>query len=77
MSSENPISRRDLVTHLGAGIAGAAITAALPSAQAQTSNQYRRTVCGPHVKISAATVSGPVATVAGPRRKDESSSGPR
>jgi hypothetical protein len=36
MSSENPISRRDLVTHLGAGIAGAAITAAVPAAQAQT-----------------------------------------
>lgn len=38
MSSKDPISRRDLVTHLGAGIAGAAITAAVPSAQAQTSN---------------------------------------
>jgi NAD(P)-dependent dehydrogenase (short-subunit alcohol dehydrogenase family) len=37
MSSENPISRRDLVTHLGAGIAGAAITAAVPAAQAQAS----------------------------------------
>ena len=36
MSSENPISRRDLVTHLGAGIAGAAITVAVPNAQAQT-----------------------------------------
>lgn len=35
MSSENPISRRDLVTHLGAGIAGAAIIAAVPNAQAQ------------------------------------------
>jgi len=38
MSSENPISRRDLVTNLGAGIAGAAITAAAPAAQAQTMN---------------------------------------
>src|SRR6201996_1720782 len=38
MSSENPISRRDLVTHLGAGIAGAALTAAVPAAQAQTSS---------------------------------------
>src|ERR1700759_3468847 len=36
MSSDNPISRRDLVTHLGAGIAGAALTAAVPNAQAQT-----------------------------------------
>jgi NAD(P)-dependent dehydrogenase (short-subunit alcohol dehydrogenase family) len=36
MSSEAPISRRDLVTHLGAGIAGAALSAAVPSAQAQT-----------------------------------------
>jgi NADP-dependent 3-hydroxy acid dehydrogenase YdfG len=36
MSSDNPISRRDLVTHLGAGIVGAAITAAVPNAQAQT-----------------------------------------
>jgi hypothetical protein len=35
MSYENPISRRDLITHLGAGIAGAAITAAAPTAQAQ------------------------------------------
>src|SRR3984885_1510495 len=38
MSSENSISRRDLVTHLGAGIAGAAITAVAPAAQAQTTN---------------------------------------
>src|SRR5580658_1889097 len=36
MSSEASISRRDLVTHLGAGIAGAAISASVPSAQAQT-----------------------------------------
>src|ERR1700722_13931977 len=36
MSSDNPFSRRDLVTHLGAGIAGAAISASVPSAQAQT-----------------------------------------
>jgi hypothetical protein len=36
MSSDNPISRRDLVTHLGAGIACAAITVAVPNAQAQT-----------------------------------------
>ncbi len=38
MSSENPMSRRDLVTNLGAGIAGAAITAVAPAAQAQTTN---------------------------------------
>ena len=37
MSSENAISRRDLVAHLGAGIAGAALTAAIPAAEAQTS----------------------------------------
>ena len=37
MSSENPISRRDLVTNLGAGIAGVALSAAVPAAQAQTS----------------------------------------
>src|SRR6201996_1206937 len=36
MSFENPISRRDLVTNLGAGIAGVAISAAVPNAQAQT-----------------------------------------
>jgi NAD(P)-dependent dehydrogenase (short-subunit alcohol dehydrogenase family) len=38
MGSESSISRRDLVTHLGAGIAGAAITAVAPAAQAQTTN---------------------------------------
>jgi hypothetical protein len=38
MNAENRISRRDLVTNLGAGIAGAAITSAVPSAQAQTPN---------------------------------------
>ena len=37
MSSDNSISRRDLVTHLGAGLAGAALTAAVPAAQAQSS----------------------------------------
>ena len=37
MSSENPISRRDVVTSLGAGIAGVALSAAVPGAQAQTS----------------------------------------
>ena len=37
MSSDNQISRRDLVTNLGAGIAGAAIVASVPNAQAQTS----------------------------------------
>src|ERR1700722_10414095 len=36
MSSDNPFSRRDLVSNLGAGIAGAALSAAVPSAQAQT-----------------------------------------
>jgi hypothetical protein len=36
MSSDNPISRRDLITNLGAGIAGAAITVAVPNAHAQT-----------------------------------------
>jgi NAD(P)-dependent dehydrogenase (short-subunit alcohol dehydrogenase family) len=35
MSSENKMSRRDLVTHLGAGVAGAAFTVAIPSAAAQ------------------------------------------
>ncbi len=38
MSFENPISRRHLVTNLGAGLAGAAISAAIPAAQAQTSS---------------------------------------
>jgi NAD(P)-dependent dehydrogenase (short-subunit alcohol dehydrogenase family) len=38
MSAENQISRRDLVTNLGAGIAGAAITSAVLTAQAQTPN---------------------------------------
>jgi NAD(P)-dependent dehydrogenase (short-subunit alcohol dehydrogenase family) len=37
MGSESSISRRDLFTQLGSGIAGAAITAAVPAAQAQTS----------------------------------------
>ncbi len=36
MSSANPISRRDLVANLGTSIAAAAVTAAIPSAQAQT-----------------------------------------
>jgi NAD(P)-dependent dehydrogenase (short-subunit alcohol dehydrogenase family) len=36
MSSENKISRRDMVTHLGAGVAGAALTAAVPAAAAKT-----------------------------------------
>lgn len=39
MSSENPISRRDLVTNLGAGIAGVALSAAVPAAQAQTTTK--------------------------------------
>ena len=30
-SSNNPLSRRDLVTHLGAGIAGATVAAAVPA----------------------------------------------
>lgn len=39
MSPEkNALSRRELVTHLGAGIAGAALTAAVPLAEAQTTN---------------------------------------
>src|SRR5579883_2249897 len=38
MSSEKLISRRDVVTHLGAGIAGAAITTAVPLAEAQMPN---------------------------------------
>lgn len=37
-SSESSISRRDLVTHLGVGIAGAALTAAVPKAEAQISS---------------------------------------
>src|SRR5579871_5276086 len=38
MSSENPISRREMVTHVGAGLAGAAFGAAVPAADAQSSN---------------------------------------
>src|SRR3984885_3383004 len=37
MSSESSISRRDLVSRVGAGFAGAALTAAVPAAQAQSS----------------------------------------
>ena len=37
MNSDNQISRRELVTNLGAGIAGAAIASGVPNAQAQTS----------------------------------------
>lgn len=38
MSSEdNPISRRDVVTHLGATVGGVALAATLPAANAQTS----------------------------------------
>jgi hypothetical protein len=36
MSSERSISRRELVSNIGAGVAGAALTAAAPAAQAQT-----------------------------------------
>jgi hypothetical protein len=36
MSSESSISRRDLVCHLGAGVVGAVLTAAVPAAQAQS-----------------------------------------
>ncbi len=39
MSSENPISRRDLVSNLGAGIAGVALSPAVSAAQAQTSTK--------------------------------------
>jgi hypothetical protein len=45
MNAENHISRRDLVTNLGAGIAGAAITSAVPSAQAQTPNGSTAAFC--------------------------------
>jgi NAD(P)-dependent dehydrogenase (short-subunit alcohol dehydrogenase family) len=38
MSSDNKITRRDMVTHLGAGMAGAAITAAVPAAAAKTAS---------------------------------------
>ena len=34
------VSRRNLVTHLGAGITGAALTTAVPAAEAQTSGLY-------------------------------------
>ena len=34
-SDSNPITRRDLVTHLGTGIAGAALAGAVPTAEAQ------------------------------------------
>ena len=40
MTSENPISRRDLITNLGAGIAGVALSAAVPGAQAQTLDEW-------------------------------------
>jgi NAD(P)-dependent dehydrogenase (short-subunit alcohol dehydrogenase family) len=36
MSSEHTLSRRNLVTHVGAGIAGAALSSAVPAAAAQT-----------------------------------------
>lgn len=35
-SSHKSISRRDVMTHLGAGVAGAALTAAIPAAKAET-----------------------------------------
>ena len=38
MISKNTMSRRDLVTHLSAGAAGAALTVAIPVAMAQTTN---------------------------------------
>jgi hypothetical protein len=38
MSSDKTISRRDLVASLGAGMAGAALTATVPSASAQASS---------------------------------------
>ena len=38
MISENKMSRRALVSNLGAGVAGAALTAAVPSAAAQAAN---------------------------------------
>jgi hypothetical protein len=38
MSNDSKMSRRDLVTNLGAGVAGAALAAAAPSAAAQTQN---------------------------------------
>src|SRR5579872_1096447 len=41
MSSEKPISRRNAMTQLGAGIAGVALTTAVPRAEAHTSD------CGP------------------------------
>jgi len=40
MNSENALSRRKLVTHLGAGIAGAALTAAASDAEAQSTNGH-------------------------------------
>ncbi len=36
MNPENVISRRELVTHLGAGMAGAVLTTTVPAAEAQT-----------------------------------------
>jgi NAD(P)-dependent dehydrogenase (short-subunit alcohol dehydrogenase family) len=38
MSSGKPISRREVVTHVGARIAGAALSTTVPRAEAQTSN---------------------------------------
>jgi hypothetical protein len=38
MSSDNTISRRHFVTNLGAGMAGAALTAAVPVAATQAPN---------------------------------------
>jgi NAD(P)-dependent dehydrogenase (short-subunit alcohol dehydrogenase family) len=38
MKSEDELSRRRVMTHLGAGIAGAMFTSAIPAAEAQTTN---------------------------------------
>jgi len=49
MSSEKPISRREAVTNVGAGLAGAAFSAAVPQANAQTSNTAQTSNGGPTV----------------------------
>ena len=49
-ADNNPISRRDLVTHLGAGIAGAALTAAAPAAAQAPAGQTAAPFVNPDSK---------------------------
>jgi hypothetical protein len=48
MASDSMVSRRDLVTHLGAGVAGVAIAAAIPAA-AQTIGDSNGSTAAPFV----------------------------